>query len=273
MSPASPWISFTTDFGLADPFVGVCHGVIAGIAPRARVIDLCHRVARGDVLGGGIMLADCVGYLPAGVHLAVVDPGVGTDRRAVALRARDGQLLVGPDNGLLLPAADRLGGVVAAWELTDPDYRVQPVSHTFHGRDIFAPAAAHLAIGTPPERLGPHCDPADLVRVDQARPLTADGQLAGEVVAVDTFGNAALNLDGQQLADASLATGAHVVVRVGDTHTDATVASAFADVAPGDLAVLIDSFGRLSLAVNQGDAARRLHLRPGMQVTVSRRPG
>lgn len=273
MPTASDWICFTTDYGLADPFVGVCHGVIARIAPQARVIDVSHGIARGDVGGGALVLADCVGYLPVGVHLAVVDPGVGTDRRAVAVRAADGQLLVGPDNGLLPPAADRLGGPVAAWELTDADHRVQPVSRTFHGRDIFAPAAAHLAAGTPPERLGPECDPTGLVRLEQASPLTADGQLAGEVVTVDIFGNAALNLDADQLGDAGLSTGDHVVVRVNDTHADATVASAFADVAEGELAVLVDSFRRTTLAVNRGDAARRLHLRPGTQVTVSRRPG
>lgn len=272
MPAASQWISFTTDYGLVDPFVGVCHGVIARIAPHARVIDVCHGVARGDVGGGALVLADCVAYLPDGVHLAVVDPGVGTDRRAVAVRAGDGQLLVGPDNGLLLPAADRLGGVEGAWELTSADHQVRPVSRTFHGRDIFAPAAAHLAAGTPPERLGPGCDPSGLVRPDSSSPLRADGQLAGEVVTVDTFGNAALNMDGDELRRAGLAPGDHVVVRIDDHHADATIASAFADVADGDLAVLVDSFGRASLAVNRGDAAQRLHLRRGTQVTVSRRP-
>lgn len=267
------WISFTTDYGLGDPFVGVCHGVMARIAPHARVLDLTHGVLRGDVANGALLLADCLPDLPAGVHLAVVDPGVGTDRRAIAVATADGQVLVGPDNGLLIPAAERLGGISGAWELTASEYHRQPVSRTFHGRDIFSPVAAHVAAGTPPEALGPSLEPAALVQLKTPGPLTAAGQVAGEVVVVDSFGNVALSLQGTDLHAAGLHTGDRVAVRFDDVHAEATVATAFGDVDESALVVLVDSFGRVALAINRGDAARRLGLRSGTQVTVSRRPG
>ena len=265
-------ITFASDYGLTDPFAGVCHAVIARLAPNARVIDLTHGIARHDVRCGALTLADCVAYLPPAVHLAVVDPGVGTDRRAVVVRSGD-HLLVGPDNGLLVPAAERLGGPVEAWQLSEPAYRLQPVSSTFHGRDVFAPAAAHLARGTAPSSLGPRLDPAGLVTLDLPVPLRTDGQLSGEVVIVDGFGNAALNLHADDLDGSGLVRGARVALRVDDTHADATVVEAFGEVPSGEVAVLVDSFGRVALAVNGGDAARLLGAAPGTPVTVSRRPG
>src|SRR5579859_4186141 len=143
----APVITFLSDYGLQDDFVGICHGVIAGICPEARVIDLGHGVRRHDVRGGAIVLAGALPYLPAGVHLAVVDPDVGASRRAVALRAADDRLLVGPDNGVLWLAAHASGGVVEAADIVRSPFRLEPVSATFHGRDIFAPVAAHLAAG------------------------------------------------------------------------------------------------------------------------------
>src|SRR5579862_4926258 len=157
-----PLITFLSDFGLTDDFVGTCHGVIAGIAPDVRVIDITHGIRPGHVLQGALVLANTLAYMPAGIHLAVVDPGVGGGRRALALRDGEGRLHVGPDNGLLLLAADRLGGVVEARELANPDYSLQPVSRTFHGRDLFAPAAAHLAAGVALDELGPPLDPDEL---------------------------------------------------------------------------------------------------------------
>ena len=144
-------ITFLTDFGLADDFVGVCHGVMKRIAPDCEVIDITHGIAPQAVLQGALTLANTLPYMPSGVHLAVVDPGVGTGRRALALRSGDGRFFVGPDNGLLLPAAERLGGIEAAHELTNPEYMLEPVSRTFHGRDVFSPAAAHLASGVDPD--------------------------------------------------------------------------------------------------------------------------
>src|SRR5207248_9022594 len=155
-------ITFLTDFGLQDDFVGTCHGVIATIAPDARVIDVTHGVRPGHVLQGALVLANTLPYMPAGVHLAVVDPGVGSSRRPLALRDREGRLYVGPDNGLLLPAAERLGGVAEAHALANPKYSLQPVSRTSPGRRPFAPAAAHLAAGAAPGALGPPVDPGEL---------------------------------------------------------------------------------------------------------------
>src|SRR6266540_6914282 len=143
-------ITFLTDFGLADDFVGTCHGVMKRIAPEAQLIDITHGIRPGHVLQAALMLANTLPYMPKGVHLAVVDPGVGGSRRPLVLRDAEGRLYVGPDNGLLLPAVERFGGVVEAHELANPDYALQPVSRTFHGRDLFAPAAAHLANGLEP---------------------------------------------------------------------------------------------------------------------------
>lgn len=265
-------ITFTSDFGLTDPFVGVCHGVIAALAPAARVIDVTHGVPPQDVRTGALMLADCVGYLPAAVHLAVVDPGVGTERAGVAIEA-GGHLFVGPDNGLLVAAADRLGGVKEAWELTAAAYRLEPVSRTFHGRDVFAPAAAHLATGVPAHALGPARDPDGLVRLTMPETVVDDGRIGAEVVLVDRFGNAALNVLGDDLEAAGLHLGDRVAIAVGGIATDAPLVDTFAAVPAGQLAVLVDSFGRAALAVNGGDASQWLQARRGAQVTLSRHPG
>ncbi|MEX2621264.1 MAG: SAM-dependent chlorinase/fluorinase [Egibacteraceae bacterium] len=271
MPGAHATITFLSDYGLADPFVGVCHAVMARIAPHARVVDLTHGVARHDVTGGATALADCAPYLPRGVHLAVVDPGVGTDRRAVALTA-GGHVLVGPDNGLLLPAAERLGGVDGAWELVTPAYRLEPLSATFHGRDVFAPAAAHLARGVPPAELGPGRDPVGLVRLDLPGATQGDGRLQATVVGVDGFGNVALSALGEDLAEVGMEAGDTVAVEVGAGSTTATVATAFAEVPDDVLVLLVDSTGRAALAVNGGDAASLLGAHPGAAVAVTRTP-
>src|SRR5579862_3815041 len=187
-------ITFLTDFGLEDDFVGTCHGVMKRIAPAAEIIDITHGVRPGRILQGALVLANTLPYMPEGVHLAVVDPGVGGSRRALVLRDAEGRLYVGPDNGLLLPAADRFGGVAAAHELANPAYALGPVSRTFHGRDLFSPAAAHLALGVPPAELGPPLDPDALVRLDVPRPEIGPSRIRATVLAVDRFGNVALNV-------------------------------------------------------------------------------
>ena len=192
-------ITFLTDFGLQDDFVGTCHGVIATIAPDARVIDVTHGVRPGHVLQGALVLANTLPYMPAGVHLAVVDPGVGGSRRALALRDGEGRLYVGPDNGLLLPAAERFGGVVEAHELANAEYSLQPVSRTFHGRDLFSPAAAHLAAGVELGRLGPPVGPEELVRLELPQLEVGQNRLRAVAVMVDRFGNVALNLRREHL--------------------------------------------------------------------------
>jgi len=169
-------IVFVTDYGLADGFVGICHGVMARIAPEARVIDLTHAIPRQDVMRGALVLGRATDFMPGdAVYAAVVDPGVGSERRSIAVHAASGAVLVGPDNGLLSMAWDAFGGAVAAVEIAAEDVVLQPVSKTFHGRDVFAPAAAHLAHGLPLERMGPSVDPAGLRALELAAPMLAGG--------------------------------------------------------------------------------------------------
>jgi len=232
-------VTFLTDFGLQDDFVGTCHGVIATIAPDARVIDITHGIAPQAVLQGAVVLRNTLPYMPVGVHLAVVDPGVGSKRRAIALRTREGRLFVGPDNGLLMLAA---ADVEAAHELVH--YRLEPVSRTFHGRDIFSPAAAHLAAGVAIDELGPAVDPATLVRLDMPERPT--------VIVVDRFGNVATNLRREDLP----APGTRVEVSFALDRYYAVVAETFADVPPGELILYEDSYGMVTLAISNGSAAR-----------------
>lgn len=251
------WISFTTDYGLADPFVGICHGVLARIAPLSRVIDVTHGITAGALRQGAYTLAQAVVYLPQAVHCAVVDPGVGTSRRGIVLVAREG-LLVGPDNGLLLPAAEALGGAVAARELTAEAYRLAEVSATFHGRDVFAPAAGYLANGTDPDELGPDAPLAGLEHMPEPAVRVRAGSLTADVLAVDGFGNVQLAAAAARLAEAGLRTGEAIRVEVGGTGHDAVLGRTFADVAPGALVLLRDSSGLAALAVNGGSAAAQL---------------
>jgi S-adenosyl-L-methionine hydrolase (adenosine-forming) len=262
------WITFTSDYGLDGHFVGVCHGVMARVAPRARVLDVSHAVAAQDVRQGAVVLAQAVPYLPRAVHLAVVDPGVGTGRGMVAVEA-GGQVLVGPDNGLLVWAAEALGGVEAAHALENPAFRLAPVSRTFHGRDVFAPAAAHLAAGVDPAELGPAVDPERLVRLERAAARAGGGGVAGRVVAVDHFGNLALDLRGDDLPEAGVAAGDRLEVRVGGRAHRAVLAETFASVAAGELLLHENAFGSLELAVNLGRAADRLGARPGDRVELA----
>lgn len=259
MSPAV--ITFLSDYGLDDDFVGVCHGVIAKICPDAKVIDLGHGVPRHDVRAGALMLQATLPYLPVGIHLAVVDPGVGAQRRAVALRLSDDRLLVGPDNGLLWLAAQSSGGVVEAVDIARSRLRLQPVSATFHGRDIFAPVAAHLAAGVPLADTGDPCEPEELVTLalPQARPH--DGALVAHALYVDRFGNVQLDATHEELAAAALRLGQTVELQSGSGETaSATYARTFAEVARGELLVYEDSYRRLAVAVSQGSAAARLRL-------------
>lgn len=251
------WISFTTDYGVEDPFVGICHGVIARIAGQARVIDVTHSVPAGDIRRGAHVLAQAVPYLPEGVHLAVVDPGVGTSRRGVAIVADRG-LLVGPDNGLLSPAAEALGGIREAYELTAPAYRLEKVSATFHGRDVFAPAAAHLSAGVAPAELGPAISPHELERLSSPAPTVRAGALVTEILTVDRFGNIQLAAAGHTLTDAGFAEGDQVTVKIGQARHHGVVGRTFGDVDDGHLVVLADSAGLVALAINGASAAGRL---------------
>lgn len=263
-----PVVTFLSDFGLQDDLVGTCHGVIKRIAPEADVIDITHGIEPQQVLQGALVLANTLPYMPEGVHLAVVDPGVGTDRKALCLRSGDGRLHVGPDNGLLTLAVDRLGGIEAAWELVDPRYRLHPVSHTFHGRDVFAPAAAHLARGVPPEELGPPLDPSRLVHLDLPLPQVGGDGIRAHVLIIDRFGNVQLNLTSAHLEQAAIASGARVEVEVGLDRYYAVAARTFAEVRPGDIVLFEDSYRNIALAINKGNAAAVLSARPGDEVRI-----
>jgi S-adenosylmethionine hydrolase len=263
------WITFTSDYGLEDHFVGVCHGVMARVAPAVRVIDVSHAVPAQDVGHGALVLAQAVGYLPRAVHLAVVDPGVGTGRGMVAVEA-GGQVLVGPDNGLLVPAAEALGGVGRVHALENPAYRLAPVSATFHGRDVFAPAAAHLAAGVELAELGPELDPGRLVRQAATGPRVDGDRADGRVLLVDHFGNLALDLRRGDLEAVGVALGDPVELRVGGRAHRLVFAETFAAVPAGGLLLHEDSFGSLAVAVNLGRAADHLAARPGDPVQLAR---
>jgi hypothetical protein len=260
------WVSFTTDYGTSDGFVAACKGVIVGIAPEVRVLDVTHHIDAQDVRRGATVLAQTVTYLPPAVHLAVVDPGVGTDRRGVVVVAPSG-VLVGPDNGLLPPAADVLGGVSAAYELAEPRFRLADVSTTFHGRDVFAPAAAHLATGVEPEEFGPRV--TDLVRLPAPRTVVDGDQLISDIIGVDRFGNLQLAASKAELTAFGVGPGDQVRVWHHRSGVTGTVGGTFADVPFGSLLVHVDSAGHVALAVNGGSAAEALGGRAG-DVTLSR---
>ncbi|MFJ7157713.1 S-adenosyl-l-methionine hydroxide adenosyltransferase family protein [Streptomyces sp. NPDC101118] len=269
-------ISFLTDYGLYDGFVAACHGVIARIAPDERITDITHLVPARDIRRGAAVLAETVPYLPDGsVHVAVVDPGVGTGRRAVVLVSARGDLLVGPDNGLLPEAAGALGGLVAAYEIKSPAVLAARVSHTFHGRDVFCPAGAHLAAGTPVAEVGPELDPASLVRLHApvCRRDPATGEVVGEVRTVDHFGNVQTAIGAGPLAESGLVPGpgAAVLLRLTGRAQPLRVpfGRTLGDVPPGELVAFLDSAGLFTVAVNCGDGASRLGVRPGSTVVVS----
>jgi S-adenosylmethionine hydrolase len=272
-----PLVTFLSDYGLEDDFVGVCHGVIARIAPDARVIDVAHGVPRHNVRAGALALRNALGYMPPGVHLAVVDPEVGAERRAVALRCRgtageaggQDRLLVGPDNGLLWLAAERFGGVVEAMDVGRSPWRLEPVSATFHGRDIFAPVAAHLAAGDDLAEAGEPCEPDSLTRLELPRPEAGDGVLTAHVVAVDRFGNAILDATHADLDGSGIRLGRPLEIAVGPRRFTAWYAMTFADVRPGEILVYEDAYRTLAVAVNRGDAARMLGLADDTELRIS----
>jgi S-adenosylmethionine hydrolase len=244
-------ISFLSDYGLSDDFVGVCHGVMAGIAPGSRVIDVSHGIPRHDIRTGALLLRRALPYVPPGVHLAVVDPEVGTKRRAVAMRtAEEDRLLVGPDNGLLSLAAQRFGGVVEAADVSRSVHRLEPVSATFHGRDLFAPVAAALAAGAPLEEAGDPLDASEVTTLHMPlAQVEADGLLA-HAIAFDQFGNVTLDVEHEELTFAGLRLG-HAV---GVNDRRAMYATTFADVPRGDLLLYQDAYRTLALAINRGSA-------------------
>jgi hypothetical protein len=263
------FVTFLSDFGLQDDFVGTCHGVIARLAPDVRVIDITHGIPPQQVLQGALVLASTLPYMPEGVHLAVVDPGVGSVRRPVALRDASGRLYVGPDNGLLVPAADHFGGVTEAHVLANPEYALESVSRTFHGRDLFAPAAAHLALGVSLADLGPPLDPDALVRIDVPRPEIGTSVVRSTVLYVDRYGNVQLNLTREHLEQADVPPGTQVELETADGERYFAVAArTFADARPGDIILYEDSYRNIAVAISGGDAARMLGVHPDQQLVI-----
>jgi S-adenosylmethionine hydrolase len=262
--PRLDTISFLTDYGLADEFVGVVKAVIRSIAPHALVIDLTHEIPPHDVRAGGLALARCVQYLPTGVVLAVVDPGVGTARRAVAVEVADHSVFVGPDNGLLAPAVGMAGGAGRAVSLTNDDYHLPAPGPTFAGRDVFAPAAAHLCNGVDLMGLGDPVDPNTLQ--PGLLPLTRheNEAVVGEVLWIDRFGNAQLNVDPDEVA----AMGDVVTVHAGAEVRTGVRAATFAELDAGQVGLVVDSYGLLALALDRRSAADELRLHAGDAVSL-----
>jgi S-adenosyl-L-methionine hydrolase (adenosine-forming) len=264
-------VTLLTDYGRDDDFVGVCHGVIRGIHPDADIVDITHGIERYAVRQGALVLRNTLPYMPVGVHVAVVDPQVGTERRAIALRTGDGRILVGPDNGLLSLAWERCDGVEIAVDITRSPHRLEPVSATFHGRDIFAPVAAHLAAGAELADAGDPLDPDSLERVELPEPRDQDGAVVAHALVIDHFGNVGLNVDHDRLAGTGMTLGGRVAIAAGAERYVATYAQTFADVRAGELIVYQDAYRTLALAINRGDAAATLGL--GVDAEVRLQPG
>ena len=267
-----PVIGFLTDFGL-DGAAAACRGVMLSICADAQIVDVSHTVRKYAVRDGAFVLRATLPHLPVGVHVGVVDPGVGTARRPIAVRVERGDVLVGPDNGILLPAADALGGAVEARELTNRDLWLPAVSTTFHGRDLFAPVAAHLASGDATfDDVGVRITLESLVRIPAPRPWASDGRLETEVTYVDSFGNLRLAGGPDDLAAAFGRLDAHrLVARVGAADLgEVAFAQSFGHVAEGEAVLYVDSTGDLALAMNQGDLASRTGAATGTPVSIER---
>ena len=267
-------VSFLSDYGTTDEFVGVVHSVIRDMAPHTRVVDLTHGVPPFDVRAGSLALARCIGYVASGVVLAVVDPGVATDRRAVAIEVADGEgVLVGPDNGLLAPAVAMAGGAGRCVELTDTSYHLPAPGATFAGRDVFAPVAAHLCNGVDLLDLGEAVDPDLLLPGVVTLPQSDDERVIAQVLWVDRYGNAQLNVGPEDLPAAF---GDRVVLRfsaptdpTGGTTRTATRAVSFGELAGGAVGLVLDSSGLLAVAMDQRSAADELGIDVGDQVTMT----
>jgi S-adenosyl-L-methionine hydrolase (adenosine-forming) len=269
VSPRFDTISFLSDYGTTDEFVGVVKSVIRSISPQVTVVDITHDIQPYDVKGGALTLARSVQYLCPGVVLAVVDPGVGTDRRAVAIEVGDGQsFLVGPDNGLLASAVGMVGGATDAVELANPEYRLASAGPTFDGRDVFGPAAAHLCAGVPLEALGPRVDPAELVPGLVPLPRDENGAIVGEVLWVDRYGNCQLNIDPDQISS----WGDRVQLRwtrpTEGTRTALRV-RAFDELGSGQVGLVVDSYGLLAVALSRASAADALQIAAGDELALA----
>lgn len=266
------WVTFTSDYGFDDVFVGVCKGVIARIAPEVSIIDVCHLVSPHDVGQGATSLAAAAPYLPVAVNLALVDPMSGESARGIVVETEDDSLFVGPDNGLLSLAWEHRGGVRRALEIADSSLWLDTVHKTFRGRDVFAPVAAHLSAGRPVEDVGPRLDAGSLVTIDMREVVNHDDHVHAEVRVVDHFGNVSLNANRADLEAAGIRFGDMVELRCGGRTVAVPFTPTYGDVPRGRLTLCEDSFRAIMLSVNAGDASRVLRVRRGEAVVISRVP-
>lgn len=261
-------LNFLSDYGAADEFVAVTKSVVWATAPDVRIVDVTHDVAPFDVRGAGYALARAAGWLNPGVVMAVVDPGVGSDRRAVAVEVGDGaSILVGPDNGLLAPAVAMVGGATAAVDITHSKFRIDGPGPTFDGRDLFAPVAAQLCLGASLETVGNPIDPALLMPA--VVPVTANEAdvLIAEVLWVDRYGNAQLNVDPDELAHRNYS------LQIGSNRRPASRVDSFSQLSPGEVGLVVDSYGMIALVANQRSAATELELSRGTEVRLHQGSG
>ena len=270
MARSFRFLTFLSDYGLEDEFVGVCRGVIKRFAPQVEILDIAHGIPPQDVRAGATVLAQAVPYMPPAVHLAVVDPGVGTGRRAVVIGTKNGPVLVGPDNGLLYPAAMALGGVEQVFAITNRDLWLPTPSRTFHGRDIFAPIAARLALGLDPEAVGPSIDPGELMELSHAAAVVDDDHVHAQVVQIDHFGNLQLNVIKAELEAIGVLEGDRLEARVNGRSFHPRYGKAFSEVTRGDLVVLEDAYKSMTLAANQASAEDLVEARRGDRVVLAR---
>lgn len=264
-----PVVTLLTDYGASDEFAGVCHGVIRSICRDATIIDITHGINPFDVRQGALVLKNALGYMPVGVHVCIVDPGVGTQRRAVCVRCADNRVLVGPDNGLLSLAWTFCGGIAEAVDIGASPYRLDPVAATFHGRDIFCPVAAHLAAGSKLTDTGPSIEPDSLARIELPTAYLDNDGLVCHAIYTDGFGNIQLNASERDLEAAGLASARAVSIHIGAQSYTARQGKTFSDASRGDLLLYQDSYQALALAVNQGSAKDRLAIAIDCEFRIS----
>lgn len=264
------WVTFLSDYGLDDVFVGVCKGVMAQRAPFLRILDICHLVEPQDVRQGATVFASAMPYLPPAVHLALVDPMQESPARGVVVESASGSVLVGPDNGVLSLAWQSLGGVQAAYEMTNDDLWLPKHSRTFRGRDVFAPVAAAIATGEALTSIGPSIEASSLTRIRLRKATIDDDHVHGEVYNVDHFGNLSLNVARADLEAAGMSLGDTVELRCSGRTMTVPFRLMYGEVPPGRLALCEDSFRAVMIAVNLGSAAKTLRLGRGDPVVVAR---
>jgi S-adenosylmethionine hydrolase len=263
-----PVVTLVTDYGAQSEFPGICHGVIRRVCPDAEIVDITHGIGRHDVRHGALVLRNALAYMPRGVHVAVVDPQVGTERRAVAIRCDDGNVLVGPDNGLLSLAAAVCGGAAEAVDISRSRHRLEPLSATFHGRDLFAPVAAAIASGASVAEAGEPLSTDELTGLELPQPGRDGNAVVAHALLVDVYGNVTLDVRHEDLPSTGLALGRALEVQAGGKTTTAMFTTTFADVPPAELLLYEDASRTLALAVNRGDAAALLGLRVDDEVRL-----